>query len=615
MTYSLELNKNVNHKIVIFEYDLPVLITEFINYESGIFYKQFYKSRNIPEGALFPQAYYNDNIDNEEYTNIGSLSVDNTDYTKVFNLADLRTQNESFYFNYAEQRLYIHFDNMTWHFGETVRMGSVQGLIDNIDMERPDGAYYNDIYYEPRITKLPTLNSAKDPLFWGLLSYKGLSINIENADGAYDNFTELDVFGQSARWKLGFSGIEYSEFVTVKTGYITNPKWDNYSLTLNMQDPRDRLSADIATNKLDKATYPNLSDDNVGESKPVCYGVVRSAKSICLDELASSPTNNTFLIADTEFNAISALTKVYRKVDNDTQDITASVVSSDLSEGTFLLPHSTVFDGDSLYEITIDFTGSTIENGFDVMQDIYENYGEIQFLSSNYNIDEWNDEKTGASDVGIYLGKPTTIKKAFEEITKSIQSFWLIQDDGLISNRIFNENRTIKKRIENDEWENEPKFSKPEKEYLSSSTCEYDKKQDANSYRKYENLDYSVEAQRKYKVQKSKSFKTLLTNKTDATKFTQNILDRSANVQTTVKRRTLLKHIDLQIMDFIECSHDRSEKEFNVYEVIGKVVNLELGTIDLIMKYVKEAVEITEHVLTLDALYGSLDTEYYEISK
>jgi len=542
------------------------------------------------------------------------LSVGNTDYTKVTSIADLRTQNESFYFSYAEQRLYIHFNNNTWHFGETVRMGSVQGLIDNIDMSRDDQTYYNDIYYDPVITKLPSLNDSKDPLFWGLLKYKPLSINIENSDGAYDGFTDLDIYGQSARWKQGFAGIDYEDFVTVKTGYLTEPKWSYKNVTLNMQDPREKLSIKVATNKLDKTTYTDLSDDNVGESKPVCYGTVRSAPSICLDELASSPTNNTFLISDTEFNNISELTKVYKKVDNDIQDITASVLNLSLANGTFQLPHSTVFDGDSLYDITIDFTGSTIENGFDVMQDIYMNYAGIQFLTANYNVTEWNNEKTNAHNIGIYIAAPKEINKIFEEITETIQSFWTIQDDGLITNRLYDINRSTTKRIEIDEWINDPEFSKPQKEYLSSCTCQYNQKQNGNSYQKYENLDFTLEAQKKYKVEKSKSFKTLLTNESDAIAFTNNILERSADVKTTVKRRTLLKHIDLQLMDFVEASHDRNGNEWNVYEIIGRNRNLANGEIELTMKYVKQAIETPEYLMSFDGKYGSLDNKYYEIS-
>ncbi len=589
MSFITELNKQTSKKIAIFEYDEGLNISEFISYEAGIYFKQFDKSRNATSTSNFPLSYYYTNQDNVEYTNIKSLKIGIENYTLVSSIAAMRSQVKSFYFDISTQTVYFRFVNDEPVLDKIVKLGIVQGFLADID-ETGEGCYYNDIYYEPRITKLPALQKTKDPLFFGLLKYQNLSVDVINSDGEFDDFTDKDIYGQATRWMLGFEGLNYADYVQISSGYIYDPSWSYNNLTITVQDGRKKLEREIPYNKYTQLEYPFLSDENNGSYKPIAYGDIKNAKAVCIDENVVAPTNNTFHYMDTEFNDANQITKVETVFQDNTTDVTASTLNGDLSAGTFQLPNAVCFSGGELKDVFVTFTGSDgIENGMDVMKDIYLNYGETSFLSTNFNIAEWNAETNLSKNIGLYKEKPTKINKIFEEICKSINGLWFIQDDSLITTRVYNPDRNITKEIRDYDWLNEPKFKKPVKEYLSSVIVQHsqDYKYDS-SYSNYENIDYQADALKKYKVYSQKTIKTLLTNETDAIAVSNNLMSRSYDVKETVTRKTTIEHYDLKVMDFIVTAHDRDNTDFGIYEIVGKKFNLKDYTIDLTMKKIQD---------------------------
>lgn len=588
MSFLDEARKQNSQKIVLYEYDIGVAVDNPVNFEPGIFIYQFAKSANATASDKWPRSYWFVNYDSSGFNNVKSLKVDNDNYVQVASLPLLRVQEKTFYFDKLSEKLYVHFENDSWYLDRIVRVGAISGVVDNIDFTTVNQAAYEDIIYDPHFLSLPTFSRKKDPLFFGRLGLLNFSVNLQNANGFYDDFTEKDVYGQRGQILLGFAGLDYSEYRPLITNFIEEPSWDFDSITIKNQDERELLTRKVPVRQYSLNDYGGLNEENDGKYKPLAYGPVRNAPTVCIDELFAT-TNATFHFMDTTDHPASSILKVHAYYQDNKSDVTASVINADLAAGTFQLPVSVCFDVDTLKEITVDFVGYSGNDGFDVITDLYNIYALTPFNSTNYDVSEWATEKLRSRGIGLYINEPSELGKIFTEIAVSLNALWFIKDNGLITQRVFYYDRIPRGIME--DWIDDPRFSKPVNEYLSSITVNYDKNYNASdSYRSYLNSSYEKEAVKKYKKYVTKNFKTLLTTKDDAIDFSETLLRRSSDVLETVVRSTKLQYIDYEIMDFVIASHNRqSESEvYSVYEIIGKTVNLDKMSIQWIMKKVSD---------------------------
>lgn len=584
MSFKTDIQDPINKKILLAEIDLPVSHDIWINYESGIWYINLMPGDATVTGSDGETGYYRGQ--NDVHYSIKSVLVDDEFYTGVTSIADLRSTDKSFMFDYGAQELFVHFEDWTYPKQYTVYLGNVLGYSDQVDQER--GAYYDNVYYDPRILEVPSLSKSKDPLFFGVLEFQGGNITLNNADGGLDDIVEFDIYGQPIRIYLGFEGYDFSDFQQVFAGYVEDVSWNFQKTKIQIRDPRKKLSKNIPINKFNQTDYPDLNDDDVDKPIPIAYGTIRDAPVIIANkEDGSGPYECYFM--DTEFYSAQSLDEVY--VDG----VPTTPNSIHLSDGYFTLTAGQVKDGDSFLTVTCDFHGANVINGLDVIKDINAKYGDTQYVDTVYNLPEWIYETSLARDVGLLIHEEIKIIEVIEKICNALDGIFFMTDLGLFSFRSYRSDRTITKTIHPDEWLEDPEISEPSDEFLSSVIIGYSPKIYAEEYRHHRNNDYESEVYDRYKVYKEETFDTILTNVTDADAKAEAIMARSKQIERIVKRKTGIQNIDLEIMDFVIAEHNRPygfdtfyDRTWSVWEISRIVENLTKGEITLDLRKIRD---------------------------
>lgn len=593
MSFSEKILQPQSHPIVLFEYDLPVNNDVLINYEAGIWYN-ILTPGNVTFTDDYGNVWYYPNTNEIEY-NIQSLKIGSKNYTKVTSLADLRIQDASFYYNSATTKIYIHFEDWEPPLAKIILLGSVTGF--STEADRVDGAFYENVYYDPRIQNIPALNIKKDPLFFGKIAFNSGSVSMANNDGFFDNFDDQNAFRQAARFLLGFEGEPYSEYQKVFSGYLENYSRDFENFTVTIQDLRKSLSRPIPDNYFTVAEYPNMDPDNEDYPKPLAYGQVRKAPVICINEDETTPTNYEFLLADTTYHDIDSVVAIFELDENITSTATWSV---DTTTGILSIAEADV--GDPLdvsvtFNGFVDDDGDLITNAMDVIQDLMFYYGDIAFIDTNFNLTNWNIAKADSRDIGIFIDDETEIIDAIGEIINSTNGIFFTQLDGKYTAKIFDEDREPAKTIENYEWIGNPKIKNNGSEFLSSVQILYNKDLKDDKYLKYLNARKQSEALALYKSYQQKDFETLLYTEADALALSDLIMEQSYTVRDVVTRKVKMQHYGLEIGDFVIANPTTRPSgditDFGVWEVIGKQINLNNFEITLTLKYIKEYTEST----------------------
>ena len=577
----------ISRKIVLLEIDLPLKTTQqpsaLHNYEAGIWFILLTPDPilDITAGviSLIPNPVPDNGLD------VGSVTVDDLGYIKVDSLAELRLQEGSFYYVIATTALYFHFPGWEWPTGiysvDRIIVGQTTGFRTQLDSIT--GAYINGVEYQPRIKSVLAISKSKDPLFWGINRYQGGTVTLDNADGFFDNYKSMKIYRQPGRILLGFDGLAYADYRVVYSGNVDSYTWDFEKFNIKLQDPRKFLSIQIPRNTLTKSAYPYLDDGNVDAMKPIAYGSVRNAELICLNETEAA-ANFTFLLMDTEFHAVTSVSEV--RVDGVL--LASSHWTLNAAAGTLSIPSA--YCVDDLTNITADFIGANIINSLAIVKDIIDNYGGIEFISTNYNMLEYNTTQAQARNCGLYLKDPKEISKIIENCCIASDVCFMVQDDGLFSARIYDTDRIPVKTIYTDEWIEPPVLSLDEGQFLSSVIIKYNKDQKEGKFYQYLNDTYESDVVYNYRSYNQKTFETILVNESDAIAKSESIMELSKNITEVITRKTGCQNIELSLMDFIVAAPSTrvgGVEFWGIYEVLGITKNLEQFHVELKLKYVK----------------------------
>jgi len=574
---------NTNN-IILFEYDTPKGLTQLLNYSAGI-WKFCISPGDITVTDDNGNTGYYSYTNSIKY-NIKSLTVDGVIFLSVSDLVDLDTQDESFYYDKDTTTIYITFKDYEPWFAQSMTLGAAVGYANKDDK---NGNVFSGNYYKPIIQSISGIKKSKDPLFYGLLKYNTGTVKLINTDGEFDSWRDQKSYRQPTRLLLGEVGDEYADFVPVGAGVIGEHtrSWDNFSI--KFEDPRNVLSNKMPKNKLKKADWPNLSDSNVDAPKPISYGEINNAPCICLNEEQSS-SYYTFLLCDTEYNAVSALGTV--KVNN----VAVSVYSSNLAAGTFVL--TSAIAGSDKSSVTASFTANAIDNGVDIIKDILKRYADTDYIDEYYDLIETAQAVTDCSgrNVALYIKEETDVKKALEKVCIDIDGLFFQHDDGLWTVRIYDSDRTPAQTIEFDEiLEGSPAIDGNEDQFLSSVIIKYNKNQATGTYSTYENTLYEDEVFAYYKALQTKTLETGLSDLASAQSKSESIMEFSKYIQDIVKVKVGFEFYDLEIMDFIICDpiRRRSGTEIKgIYEIIDISKDFNNYRIQLTLKYIKTYVPV-----------------------
>ena len=562
MTFATEKIKPGSQKITLLEIDLPYIVMNIYNYTSGIWVvvldDRFGSSGTITQtdddGAV---GYYEESV-GVKYKRIGSLKVDSDDYTQETTMTACEGQDKSWYYDATNLMLFIHFANFEPPLGKVIRLGIINGFIDSIDTTQ--GAYYDDIYYDPRLLSVSNLSKKKDSLFYGILQYQGGSASLINTDGYFEDIiTDNELFGQPARVYLGFEGFAFSDFRNVYTGYIDGFSYDRNTFSLALVDNRKFFSRKIPVRTFNKTEFPSLDDNDVGSPKPLGYGPLRNIPCKCVNSADATaidyyfytydPTDHdTGTLSEVRLNGIAVAGGSY------SYDVATGIIT--IASGTFVSPptEDDIYIEANLDGITCDINTTTIDHGMDIIKDLLYIYAAINYDTVNYNTTEWASETGASMQMGLYIDEEMTISEAIEKICMSEGGTFIVQDNGLFTMRHFSLSRAINRTIKRDEFLDEAKINYDGKSYLSSVVVNYSKDYAEDKYITYRNADYEQTSFKKYKKYAEKIYDTALATLADAEIKAEDIMIQSKDVSPTVTIKTKVQNIDLELMDLVTCN-------------------------------------------------------------
>jgi len=473
----------------------------------------------------------------EPVLRVGTVLVDLINYAKVDSIKECAGLEKTFYFDPSTQILYTHFDdnNPPWTY-ESITVGATKGFA------KYEG-YYDNIFYEAKITSIPSVKLAKDSQYFGVLSYDKATIQLFNKNGAFDHFNEGNYYGQQLKI-LTSDYPEYNTFDAVYSGFIESFSIDADFMSITARDIRKTLDQKIPYLVFSKTDYPNLSDDYVGKPFPLCYGSCKKVPCTPLDG-RDGQANYTFKIADTSRYSLTSCSAVY--VENNP----VAFSSFSAANGTFSLS-SSVYKTGSV--VTADVVGYNITNPLEILEDIFLEYFDKPLDDVYYDLTQWEEVRdSGLPPINLFVSDFTSTSDIINLAAASLQGLFMIDSYGRFTFKLQNRSAASIKTIYASELIEKPAVDYISDELLSSVRIGYNKKWSQElGYTWYLNRDDEIEISANYRKKVIKDYETLLSTEEDAIALSEQVMESFGGIFGTYTFKTKIHHYDLNILDNID---------------------------------------------------------------
>jgi hypothetical protein len=273
MTFSEYSTLSVSKPRVLVELDLGKYNLQWINCGAGIWYVNF--------DNLYPEvdATLLSGFTSQTFGVIGSIKVEGAEQAEVATLAALTDDPESYYYDSANNELFVCLINYEEPSLHNISLGVIYGY--SIDEFVPIDS---TIPYEGRLSSNPSISISRDPLFFGKLMYSFSGFDLINADGYFDTFAiDNDIYGNSARVLFGYEEISINDYITLYQGVIEKVSINEDIINISIGDKRKQLSKSITYTCTNKNAL-----DVIVEALVNNYGVTYSSNYFDLTSWAAA---------------------------------------------------------------------------------------------------------------------------------------------------------------------------------------------------------------------------------------------------------------------------------------------------------------------------------------
>ncbi len=436
--------------------------------------------------------------------NITSVVISTSfDVEEALNMGDLIAQENSFYFDYDNQELYIHFPHF-WT-PEIVSLATGQGWGYCSDTVR----YFRNQLYRPIVKSVPQLSDATDPLQYGIIAFGGGQVVMVN-DGHFD--VDEKLYGNNIRIKRGQEGDDYDDLILMFSGYIRDYTTTTQEFVIDIADKRERLQLE----------HPSMAVDALGKyiegegwekkTEPLAdgYGAVTQVPAY---PISTGGGKVTFRWGE----KVTSISQVYTE-----DDTVKKVAHADFNtDGTFTLTNAQAGkDADptkGILKVFVTGVMRDITNPAEIIVDLNERLFGVEYTNSNYDIMELEAEKTLLADVGLYMDKPKRVYEWIELLQNGTNIGFRYEDTERRTIRLDLPTRPVVADIKPIDIRNSDMPIKRNAElYASSCLVKYAKNWRNDDWQSAENTDWEEEVINEHRVKKIQEHESLLVDGLDA---------------------------------------------------------------------------------------------------
>ena len=466
-------------------------------------------------------------------------------YTQVDSLATCLTTEQSFYFDFDNQDIYVHFEH-----DQNPNTDSYQYNIANGYTDSQGVVYIDDIEYLPLILSIPPIEQQASIVGYDLQAYIDGTVVLSNANGIMNFLIDENVYGNDANLYYLDNNDERisSNMVPLASFYIEDYDFTRQTVSINLQDKRKAENPTIPENTF--SDYPDMKDSFIGNPISLAYGAIR--------EIPCTPLNGE-AAGDVDFKAAEILTAfgtIQVLIDDIWTTKTATV--SDLGTATFSLASADARETSGAVRKVklVNPVGEAITYASDVIKALNLRVLGIPFVSSFYDLTEWGAEETSLSTIGILIDEERPLADWIKDIQggANVGFRYEITPEGLRTIRIRDNSKASSGFI--------PLVSIFNSDLLPVDTdsdtvyaevkVQYNKSYESGRFQSVKNDDYKDSVIAAYKQRKRLTIPTFLTTQAHADdRATNDALDYSEIRPNATIRVVGAEYLDIKIYEVI----------------------------------------------------------------
>ena len=418
--------------MILFELSVPRLAGAFANVQPFVYalYPGIWAT-----GDYWTTAFGAPAESDSEIMYITSFSRDGINrYSGVTSLADCIATEQTFFWDNAAQRLYVHIEHDIYPDGPIWQYGKVMGFT------RDRAVYIDDIFYSPVLESIPSLAQQQDLENYDVLAFLSGSVKLHNHLGELDWALDTPTIGYdctignlaessaitdggvavtdggvaltSRPATRGCDSYSRSEIQSLVALYVETQSARLDSLTLSLQDRRKKQNIKIPTEVFTVAAYPNIDDSIIDKPIPLLYGTVRCAPAIC--------TNGKLTTGAVAYRVADSLPNAFGTIQVKINDVwtTKGAATGDGATGSFTLSSLDGRDDSGRpYECRVNNPhGVTVTHASDIIKALNLRYLGVQYTDSEYDKTEWEASKVLLSSIGILIDKQVELFEVIRQI-------------------------------------------------------------------------------------------------------------------------------------------------------------------------------------------------------
>jgi len=385
----------------------------------------------------------------EQTTIIGVVYNVTINYTIKTSLIDCIANSQSYYWDAANQILYIHYNDL--HQLDYININFSYGI--SIGLTNDKVRYFDNRIFKPFLRSFPLIETSVDKFNYDQLTFVVDTLIFDNRLEFFNQFKTTAIYNNKVIIKTGEDGDEYTDLTERAVYFVEDYNFSATEFTIDIQDFRKLVTAQIPDKLFNITDYPDIGDSSIGKPIPFGYGPLHDVPGLCINEEAiSGSVYPDFIFTEIIIGSVDTDMDVYVEIDDAWVLQLEANYDVNWSTGVVTINNARAVSGSSygFKKVKADFNGFTNTYASDIIKDMNDRFLSISYDSSSYDMTEWELEEVFLKPISLYMDK---VKNIYEWV-KDMQSLSSVgfrytnTVDNKYTIRIDNPNRAIAATIQ-----------------------------------------------------------------------------------------------------------------------------------------------------------------------